>query len=98
MHSAPAVSYPVGRSHFHGVMLAGVLLVSAATLTAWTMQSDTAGIRHLAAALLWLASALTDDEVELALSGELDPAVVRPSSATKKEGRDFLAVVMPMRI
>jgi DNA polymerase-3 subunit beta len=43
-------------------------------------------------------AALTDDEVELALSGELDPAVVRPSTATKKEGRDFLAVVMPMRI
>jgi DNA polymerase-3 subunit beta len=40
-------------------------------------------------------AALTDDEVELA------PAVVRPStagSAAKKEGRDFLAVVMPMRI
>ena len=43
-------------------------------------------------------AALTDDEVELALSGELDPAVVRPSTATKPAGRDFLAVVMPMRI
>ncbi len=46
-------------------------------------------------------AALTDDEVELALSGELDPAVVRPSTASKTagaEGRDFLAVVMPMRI
>jgi len=29
----------------------------------------------------------------LGLSGELDPAVVRPSSASQ-----FLAVVMPMRI
>jgi DNA polymerase-3 subunit beta len=37
--------------------------------------------------------ALTEDEVILGLSGELDPAVVRPSSE-----RQFLAVVMPMRI
>ena len=33
------------------------------------------------------------DEVILGLSGELDPAVVRPAS-----DRQFLAVVMPMRI
>ncbi len=37
--------------------------------------------------------ALTEDEVILGLSGELDPAVVRPAS-----DRNFLAVVMPMRI
>jgi DNA polymerase-3 subunit beta len=37
--------------------------------------------------------ALDEDEVELGLSGELDPAVVRPVSERK-----FLAVVMPMRI
>jgi DNA polymerase-3 subunit beta len=37
--------------------------------------------------------ALDDDEVQLGLGGELDPAVVRPVSA-----RQFLAVVMPMRI
>ena len=37
--------------------------------------------------------ALDEDEVELGLSGELDPAVVRPVS-----DRKFLAVVMPMRI
>jgi DNA polymerase-3 subunit beta len=37
--------------------------------------------------------ALQEDEVILGLSGELDPAVVRPSSE-----RNFLAVVMPMRI
>ncbi|HEY1959795.1 MAG TPA: DNA polymerase III subunit beta [Polyangiaceae bacterium] len=37
--------------------------------------------------------ALEEDEVELGLSGELDPAVVRPVSERK-----FLAVVMPMRI
>jgi len=37
--------------------------------------------------------ALSEDEVILGLSGELDPAVVRPAS-----DRQFLAVVMPMRI
>jgi DNA polymerase-3 subunit beta len=37
--------------------------------------------------------ALDEDEVELGLGGELDPAVVRPVG-----GRAFLAVVMPMRI
>ena len=34
-----------------------------------------------------------EEEIELGLSGELDPAVVRPGS-----GRVFLSVVMPMRI
>jgi DNA polymerase-3 subunit beta len=37
--------------------------------------------------------ALDDDEVQLGLGGELDPAVIRPVGA-----RQFLAVVMPMRI
>lgn len=36
------------------------------------------------------------DEITLGLSGELDPAVVRP--AGDDDGRDYLAVVMPMRI
>ncbi|HEY6460308.1 MAG TPA: DNA polymerase III subunit beta, partial [Polyangiaceae bacterium] len=38
-------------------------------------------------------AALDEDEVQLGLGGELDPAVVRPVGA-----RQFLAVVMPMRI
>ena len=37
--------------------------------------------------------ALDEEEVQLGLGGELDPAVVRPSGP-----RQFLAVVMPMRI
>ena len=36
---------------------------------------------------------LEEEDVILGLSGELDPAVVRPAS-----DRQFLAVVMPMRI
>ncbi len=43
-------------------------------------------------------SALTEEEVTLGFSGELDPAVVRAVGSTVKEGDDFLAVVMPMRI
>ncbi|MEO8801212.1 MAG: DNA polymerase III subunit beta [Polyangiaceae bacterium] len=37
--------------------------------------------------------ALDEEEIALSLSGELDPAVVRPTS-----DKSFLAVVMPMRI
>ena len=37
--------------------------------------------------------ALDEDEILLGLSGELDPAVVKPASE-----RHFLAVIMPMRI
>lgn len=41
-------------------------------------------------------NALEDDEVILGVSGELDPAVIRPAVETEKE--TFIAVVMPMRI
>jgi DNA polymerase-3 subunit beta len=37
--------------------------------------------------------AMKDDDVEIGLGGELDPAVIRPVGRS-----DFLAVVMPMRI
>jgi DNA polymerase-3 subunit beta len=40
-----------------------------------------------------ILGALEEDEVELGLGGELDPAVIKPVSE-----RRFLAVVMPMRI
>jgi DNA polymerase-3 subunit beta len=40
--------------------------------------------------------ALDDEEVALGVSGELDPAVLRP--ATESERESFVAVVMPMRI
>jgi DNA polymerase-3 subunit beta len=43
-------------------------------------------------------ASVTDEEVEVSLSGELDPAVLRPAGATTKSDRQFLAVVMPMRI
>lgn len=40
--------------------------------------------------------AVDDDEVNLGISGELDPAVLRP--ATESSTQDYVAVVMPMRI
>ena len=40
-----------------------------------------------------MLAALEGDEVVLGLSGELDPAVLRPVT-----DEQFLAVVMPMRI
>lgn len=41
-------------------------------------------------------NALDDEEVVLGVSGELDPAVIRPAVESDKE--NFIAVVMPMRI
>ena len=43
-------------------------------------------------------ASVTDEEVAISLSGELDPAVLRPAGATTTSDREFLAVVMPMRI
>src|SRR5262249_47100598 len=41
-------------------------------------------------------SSIEDDEVVLGISGELDPAVIRP--ATESSQQSYVAVVMPMRI
>lgn len=43
-------------------------------------------------------ASITDEEVAIGLSGELDPAVLRPAGGTTTSDRQFLAVVMPMRI
>ena len=43
-------------------------------------------------------AAISDEEVAIGLSGELDPAVLRPAGATTSSDRQFLSVVMPMRI
>lgn len=43
-------------------------------------------------------AAISDEEVAIGLSGELDPAVLRPAGATSSSDRQFLSVVMPMRI
>ena len=56
MHSAPSVSYPVGRSRFHGALALLIGLLGGMTLLAWGLQADAIGVRHLASVLLWLVS------------------------------------------
>jgi DNA polymerase III subunit beta len=41
-------------------------------------------------------SAIDDEEVVLGISGELDPAVIRPGSESNQQS--YIAVIMPMRI
>ena len=55
MHSAPSVTYPVGRSRFAGALLLVIWLAAAATLALW-IKSGASGWRPGAAALLWIAS------------------------------------------
>jgi DNA polymerase-3 subunit beta len=43
-------------------------------------------------------AAVSDEEVAIGLSGELDPAVLRPAGATTTSDRQFVSVIMPMRI
>lgn len=43
-------------------------------------------------------ASIGDEEVAIGLSGELDPAVLRPAGASTSSDRQFLSVVMPMRI
>lgn len=68
MHSAPAVSYPVGRSRFQGWLLLGLGLGASLTGAWWLRQVDTVGWRQWlfagvllgacgAAALAWHRSA-----------------------------------------
>ena len=57
MHNAPAVSYPVGRSRFHGWILLAAGLAGLASSTAWGLACAAVGWRQaLAFALLFLAS------------------------------------------
>ena len=46
--------------------------------------------------LLDALGAMTTEDVNLGVSGELDPAMLRPSAA-EAQG-DYMAVIMPMRI
>ena len=54
MHSAPSVTYPVGRSPFAGALLLIIWLAAAAALGAWSTRAP--DWRLAAAALLWLAT------------------------------------------
>ena len=58
MHSAPSVTYPVGRSRFAAALLLLLWLAAAAALGLWWAGSPAPGWRLGAAALLWLATGL----------------------------------------
>lgn len=56
MHSAPSVSYPVGRSRFH---VTGVVATSVAGLVAgllWRQQAEPAAWQQILFAIVWLGS------------------------------------------
>jgi hypothetical protein len=58
MHSAPAVSYPVGRSFMRSTCLWLPLLAGGAVVLLWTGQTDHPGLPHGLAMLAWLACAV----------------------------------------
>jgi DNA polymerase III subunit beta len=57
---------------------------------------DTFTVGFNAKYFLDVLGAIEGEELTLGISGELDPALIRP--ARNSEGLDYLAVVMPMRI
>jgi len=52
MHSAPAVSYPVGRSRFQACLIGSLLVCGILTVSTWCLQVDALGWRQ------WLALTL----------------------------------------
>lgn len=59
MHSAPAVSFPVGRSRFQAVVSMAAWLVAAVLCAHWFSQVDAAGWRQwLAAGMVCVVGAL----------------------------------------
>jgi len=50
MHSAPSVSYPVGRSRFAGALLLCAWLLGGVACVAWRLASPPSGLRSAAAA------------------------------------------------
>lgn len=58
MHSAPSVSYPVGRSLFSGLLALALWLVAAVLWMSWLMLSADWGLRHGVAATALVASGL----------------------------------------
>lgn len=59
-------------------------------------SGETVVIGFNARYVLDVLSVLADEEVQILLSGELDPAVIKPAS--EPANRSFVGVVMPMRI
>ena len=60
MHSAPAVSFPVGRSRFQAWLTGALIACGVLAVSTWCLQADVLGWRQLLAAALclmtsWLA-------------------------------------------
>jgi toxin CptA len=58
MHSAPSVSYPVGRSRFAGGLLLGLWLLGVAACVAWRLGSPASGARSAIAAIVLVLAAV----------------------------------------
>jgi toxin CptA len=56
MHSAPSVTYPVGRCLFAGGLLAALWLAGGAVLAGWHLQAASGPWRQLLGACVWLAA------------------------------------------
>ena len=56
MHSAPSVTYPVGRPQLAAVLASCLWLAGLASVLAWGFQAGSAGWRQAAAALVLAAS------------------------------------------
>jgi hypothetical protein len=52
MHSAPAVSFPVGRSRFQGYLIGALMACGVVTVATWCWQADAMGWRQ------WFAVAM----------------------------------------
>src|SRR5438445_3812340 len=59
MHSAPSVSYPVGRSRLAGAMLLLAWMLGAGAIALWCAQVQPSAARVLGATALVLASGAT---------------------------------------
>lgn len=57
MHSAPAVSFPVGRSRFEAWLTGSVILCGFLVVSIWCLQVDALGWRHWLAVAFWLVTA-----------------------------------------
>lgn len=56
MHSAPSVSYPVGRSRFHANGLLAISLTGLATGLLWRQQAQPPAWQQILLVVVWLGS------------------------------------------
>jgi len=58
MHNAPAVSFPVGRSSFHAVLLVLLVVLGLVFSGLWWVQSHTPGRFGALVWIIWLSSSI----------------------------------------